>query len=361
MISILDKYIVKQFTQTILFGILAFTVIFVVIDMMENLDDFIDQNVEAELVLEYYIVFIPEIIRLMLPIAVLLSGLFTVGKMSNLSELTAIKSSGVSFYRFMLPFLITAFVISLFSIYFGGFVVPGANKRKVYIEQNHMKKGIVRSGGNIYFQDSKNRIVTISYYDIKREQASRVTIQEFDSTDHTKMLFRIDAQKMVYDSSSTGWIMSKGISRRFEGLKETMIEFESDTLTTLNFSPQDVIKKQTKPEEMTLTELSEYADEKLRTGNDPTRILIEYHSKYAFAFASFIVIFFGLPISANKRKGGIAIQFGISILITFVYLVFMKISQAFGKNGVLDPVITAWLANAIFALAAGVAIFKARK
>ncbi|MCP5064767.1 MAG: LptF/LptG family permease, partial [Ignavibacteriae bacterium] len=72
-----------------------------------------------------------------------------------------------------------------------------------------------------------------------------------------------------------------------------------------------------------------------------------------FAFASFVVVLFGVTISANKRKGGIAIQFGINILLVFVYLVFMKISQAFGKNGVLDPIITAWIANIIF-LSAGI-------
>ena len=73
---------------------------------------------------------------------------------------------------------------------------------------------------------------------------------------------------------------------------------------------------------MTLSELDDYANEQLRTGNDPTRINIEYHSRIAFAFASFIVVLFGVPISANKRKGGLAIQFGISLLVTFIYLVF---------------------------------------
>ena len=108
--------------------------------MMENLDDFIDQNVRGPIILQYYLVFIPEIIRLMLPVAVLLAALFTVGKMSNLNELTAMKSSGMSIYRFILPFLFIGFMIALLSIYFGGYIVPYANKTKVYIEQNYMKK-----------------------------------------------------------------------------------------------------------------------------------------------------------------------------------------------------------------------------
>ncbi|MHB8930865.1 MAG: LptF/LptG family permease, partial [Melioribacteraceae bacterium] len=88
---------------------------------------------------------------------------------------------------------------------------------------------------------------------------------------------------------------------------------------------------------------------------------IEYQSRIAFAFASVIVVLFGLPISANRRRGGLAIQFGINLLITFIYLVFMKVSQAFGKSGVLNPLITAWLANFIFLLAAIYNIKRAQK
>jgi lipopolysaccharide export system permease protein len=360
-IKILDKYLIKQFLQTVLFGLLAFILIFVIIDMMENLDDFIDQNVPYNLIFQYYIVFIPEIIRLMLPVSVLLSCLFTVGKMTNLSELTAMKASGLSMYRFMIPFLITAFFISLFSIYFGGYVVPMANKHKVYIEQTYMKKGLVSAGFNIFFQDTDTRIVTISRFDVANGQANNVSIQNFDQNDITKMDSRIDAVRMKYDSSDHSWILFNGIKRIFNNEVDSTQTFARDTLESLHFSPSDVIKKQRKPEEMSLSELKDYANEQLRTGNDPTRILIEYHSRIAFAFASLVVVLFGLPISAGKRRGGLAIQFGLSILMTFVYLVFMKISQAFGKNGVLQPFLTAWFANFIFLAGALLNIYRVRK
>src|SRR5512140_2538711 len=126
--KILDKYLVRQFLQTIFFGLIAFTLIFIVIDMMENLDDFIDQSVPATIIFHYYLVFAPEIIRLITPVSVLFAALFVAGKSSNLSELTAIKASGVSMFRFMLPFLVASFLISLGSIYFAGYVVPMANK-----------------------------------------------------------------------------------------------------------------------------------------------------------------------------------------------------------------------------------------
>jgi lipopolysaccharide export system permease protein len=315
---------------------------------MEKLGYFIDQEVPTKIIVQYYVVFIPEIIRLMLPVSVLLGTLFTVGKLSNLNELTAIQASGISFVRFSIPFLVTTLIISFAAIYFGGYVVPKANKQRISIERNDLKKGLIYSGSNIYFQDKVNRIVTIDYFNTNDNRANRVSIQEFNTKNLTEMIHRIDARKMIFDSTSQSWVAQKGVERFFLGNKDSVNKFEKLLISDLSFKPEDVIKKQRKPDEMPLDELKEYAKNQLATGNDPTRIEIEYHSRIAFAFASFVVVLFGLTISANKRKGGLAVHFGINVLIVFIYLIFMKISQAFGKNGIMHPILTAWIANLVF-------------
>jgi len=348
-LKIIDRYLIKQFLQTVFFSLLAFILIFLVVDAMENLDDFIDQDVPALQIIHYYIVFTPEIIKLITPVAVLFGALFTAGKASSLSELTAMRASGVSLYRFMAPFVVTAFVISIISLYFGGYVVPMANKTKIYIEQTYLKKGLAFTGNNIYFQDSKTRIVSISYFDSNLNQANRVSIQDFNKNNLTEMTDRIDAQKMEYDSLSNSWIAYNGTKRTFTKDKESEKFFDTLKVSNLHFKPIDLSKKQEKPAEMNLGELSDLIDSQKRAGTNPTVAQIEYHSRFAFAMTSVIIVLFGLPISANKRRSGLAVQVGINILIAFVYLVFMKVSQAFGKNGALDPILTAWFANIIFA------------
>lgn len=357
----IDKYLVKQFLQTTLFGLIAFIFVFVVIDLMEHMDDFIDHNVSTDIVIQYYFVFIPEIIRLMLPVSVLLAGLFITGKMSNLNELTAMKSSGVSIYRYLAPFLITGFFISILAVYFGGYIVPLANKHKIYIEREYMNKNIISSGRKINFQDSETRIITIGYFDAFSQQANDISIHEFDINDPTKMILRIDANRMAYDSTSKEWVLTKVLQREFYADSIYLEKYDTLKLGDLSFGPDDILEKQRRPEELTLKELKLYAEEQKRTGNDPTRIEIEFHSRIAFSFAAFIVVLFGVPLSVNKRRGGLAIQFGISLLITFIYLVFMKIAQAFGKNGVLDPVLTAWSANILFLLLAVGNLIRVRK
>ncbi|MCX6149421.1 MAG: LptF/LptG family permease [Ignavibacteriales bacterium] len=359
--KIIDRYFIKQFLQTIVFGLIAFAIIFVVIDMMENLDDFIDQSVPYQIIFEYYLYFIPEILRLMTPVAVFLACLFTTGKMANQNELTAIRSAGTSIYRIMLPYLATSLVISIFSVYFGGYVVPLANKGKVNIEITYMKKDIPPPGSNIFFQDSNTRIVWISYYDVQNQQANRVSIQEFNKNIPAEMTSRIDVGRMKYDSLKQQWEAFNGTKRIFNGNHESVEKFTHQILKELNFKPMDIKTKQEKPEEMSIPDLKKYYENQARTGNDPTRTLIEYHSRYAFSIASFIVVFIGLPLAASKRRGGLALQFGISLLFTFIYLGFMKISQAFGKNGVLDPLLTAWFANIVFIVFAIINLIKAQK
>lgn len=350
--KILDKYLIKQFLQTILFGIIAFSLLFVIIDVMENLDDFIDQNVPYHIIFHYYLVFLPDMIKLMTPVAVLFGALFTVGKASNLSELTAIKSSGVSYYRFMAPFLITTLLISMLSIYFAGYVVPMANKTKINIEMNHLKRGFVYAGSNLFFQDNRTRIINISYFDESRNQANKISIQDFNKNDLTRMDSRIDAVRMTYDSTSNNWTAYNGIKRVFNDTSQVTINFEKMTINNLNFIPEEILKKQQKPEEMNLTELKRLIASQKQAGNDTTSGLIEYYTRFSFPVASIIVLLFGLTISANKRKGTVAAQIGFNIFATFIYLVFMKVSQAFGKNGALDPFLTAWFANFVFLAAA---------
>ena len=351
--KIIDRYLIKQFLLTIIFGLLAFTLIFVVIDMMENLDDFIDQNVQFSIILNYYLVFIPEIIKLITPVAVLFAALFTAGKAANLSEITAIKASGVSLFRFMLPFLITTLFVCMLSIYFAGYVVPHANTVKVNLERKYLNRGFVFMGSNIFFKDSPTKIVNIAYFDNSQNQAHRVSIQEFDIADPTIMISRVDANKMTYDTTSGNWVVEYGAKRFFSSSKESASYFNQLTLTDLNFHPEDLASKQQKPEEMNLDELKKLINSQMREGTDPKSTLIEYYSRFSFSMASIVVVLFGIPLAATKRRrGGLAVQIGINILVTFVYLVFMKISQAFGKNGALDPMLTAWFANLVFIIAA---------
>lgn len=349
----IDRYVLRQFIVTAFFAVIAFTVIFVVIDMMENLDDFLDRNATGAIIATYYFYFVPEIVKLMVPLAMLLSALFTTGRLSTLNELTALKAGGMSLYRFMTPVIVFSLAVSGVSIYFNGWIVPYANHQKLQIGRAYFQKNIeFVSKNNIFIQDSETRILSIGLFDDYHSAAQRVSVQEFDREDRTRLVRRLDASEMRWNDSDRSWTLMKGIERVFTERGETVRPFPSQTLANLHFSPGDIKKKQQKPDEMNYTDLREFIGNQQRAGQDVSRWLVDFYGKIAFPFSNFIVVLFGIPFSSVKRKAGLGVEFGIAIGICFIYMIFLKISQAFGYNGDLDPLLTAWLANIIF-LAAG--------
>ena len=365
--TLLDRYIIRQFVLTFLFGLIAFLLIFLVVDLMERLDDFIDAKVDTGVILEYYVHFMPEIIKLMTPVAMLLAALFVTGRLSQQNELAAMKSSGMSLYRFLVPFAAVALIVSLLGIYFNGWVVPYANQTKFDIERMYLHQATASSSRfNIYFQEGRTRLVSIGFFDSNAGMASRVSIQDFSDTNLTVLAQRFDAQRMQWispglGSDEPGWVLLNGTIRRFGPGGQALESFARYPVGRLSLGPSDIEKKQRKPDEMDFGELREFIESQRNAGQQVSRWLVDYHSKISFPFASLIVVLFGVPFSSNKRRSGVAIEFGISIAATFVYLAFMKTSQVFGYNGDLNPLFTAWLANLLFLGAGAVNLLRVQK
>ncbi len=360
--KLIDRYIVKQFVVTTLFSLAAVLVVFVVIDAMENLDDFIDRNATAGIIVIYYIYFLPEIIKLIMPVAMLLASLFVTARLSTQNELTALKSSGMSLFRIMIPYIVVGLLVSVASVYFNGWIVPKANKKKFTIEREYLNKNTISgSGANIYIQDSPTRILSIGYYDDYRKVASRVSIQDFSDTNLTILVARADAQTMEWDTTTQRWILQNGTRRWFGPEKERLREITLEATDRLNFDPEDLRKKQEQPDEMEYRTLEQFIENQRRAGQDVSRWLVDFYSKVSFPFASTIVVLFGVPFASVKRRGGIGVQLGISLLICFIYLIFMKISQVFGYNGDIHPLLTAWMANLIFLVGAAYIMIRVPK
>jgi lipopolysaccharide export system permease protein len=336
--------------------------------MMENLDDFIDVNAPLKIIVEYYIAFVPEIIKFMTPMAVLLAALFITGRLSSQNELSAIKSTGTSLYRIMAPFLIVALIISLTSIFFNGWVVPYANQKKIYIERMHLNRSVSASNRyNILFQEGLRRIVSLNYYDPQARCAREVSIQDFDTNDMTILRQRFDALQMQWiqpqgdDAQKGSWVLLNGTTRSFIDTTQTLARFDSLKVGRLALTPTDIEKKQRTPDEMNYTDLREFIENQKRAGQDVARWLVEYHFKLAFPFASIIMVLFGVPFASSRPRTGAALGFGIALAVAFIYLIFMKASQVFGYNGDLNPLLTAWLSNLIFLVAGIVNLFRVQK
>lgn len=355
---LLDRYILRQYMATLLFALAALCVIFLVVNLLENLDDFMDRNTPASIILQYYLNFFPEIIKLLMPVAMLLASLFTVGKLANNNEITAMKSGGMSIYRLMIPLVTLSILVSLGQLYFNGWVVPVANQKKAAIERKYLDRGRqISSLYNLNFRDTPTRNALIQYYDDATRTGNKIAIEEYSSEASPRIVRRIDAPSFRWDSTAREWLVFNATEHIFTG--DAIVAGTLDSVVVpLQTTPEDIIQLQRTTGELTFDELREYIELSRRGGKDVRQEMVDYYGQYALPFANFIVVLFGVPFSSGKRKGGLAIEIGAAIFISFLYLAFTKIGQTVGIAAGMDPVMSAWLANGIFFLAGIINLFR---
>ncbi len=355
----LDRYVMGKFLKALFFGLLTFCTIFVLVDLVEKVDDFLDQDLPLHIIGMYYVFFLPRIFSLMVPVALLLSSLVVVGKLSSTNELTIIKCGGTSLYRFMAPFIIAGLLVSVGMTLFDGWGVPKINALRINLERTYLNRNQVSGGRfNLFFQDTDNRIVSLEYFDTETETARRVSIQQFSADDPTVMIRRIDGATMRWNEAAGDWTLFDGFIRSFASdsavpvnKRERIERFDSLAAGKLILTPSTIIEMQQTPDEMALDTFHDYIQRQQKAGSDVARLQVDFHGKIAFSFASLVVVFFGVPFASVKRRSGVSVQFGVSILICFTYLVGQKLSQVFGYNGAIPPLLAAWLPNALFFLA----------
>lgn len=358
--NLIDRYILRQFIMTLAFAIVALSTIFLVVNLMESLDDFLDNDVSAGIIINYYINYLPEIIKILAPIATLLATLFTIGRLSTLNEIVAMKSGGLSLYRIMIPLSIVALIFSSAHLYFNGWIVPNSSEKKVAIEQEYLKKN--KSGGpiyNLYFRDAPKKNVTIDYYNSDKKVGKDVAVEFYSESFKPRLIRRIEADSLKWDDSNHKWILVNGIERKFDDDSIIVDVFDKRT-ADLNIKHKQIVRLKKSVEEMTLDEFREHISTLKRGGKDVRKQLIQYYGEYAFPFSNFVVILFGVPFASVRKKGGIAVQIGAAMIISFTYLIFIQFSQTIGYIIDVEPWISAWFANIFFLILGIITIFNTK-
>lgn len=181
--KVIDRYLLKQFLSHLFFSLLIFWVIFLVVDIVEHVDLFIDRKAGLFLVFQYYLFYTPYILCLVLPVGMLLSSLFSLGTLAKNNELLAFKSAGISLYRIVFPLLVLSFFISLVSLSFNELVVPFTNLRKDEIRTNQIEKKRKEKGWlfqNVFVQGEDNRIFYLALFDGQKNVGTQVLVQRFE-------------------------------------------------------------------------------------------------------------------------------------------------------------------------------------
>ncbi len=346
----LDWYIIKKFLGTFVFMIALIISIAVVFDINEKIDRFMTNNASLEgIVFDYYLNFIPYYTNLFSPLFVFLAVIYFTSKMANNSEIIAILSNGISFRRLLKPYMISAFVIAIFTFVFGSYIIPPANATRIEFENTFVDPRKRKTGDrDIQFKVGPGTIVYFGNFDLASNTGYNFSMDHFDNIELDS---RLTAQSIHYDSAFH-WTIRNYQIRDFDGINET-ITTGSIKDTTLQIVPNDFIIAATDQQMMTSPQLRSYiTSQKERGMGNIQSFQIEYHSRIAIIFSAFILTIIGASISARKVKGGMGLNIGIGLALSMAYILFMTVSSTFAIKGNMSPSIAAWIPNIIFSIIA---------
>lgn len=342
-----DAYIMKKFLGTFVFAILLLLAIVVMFDINEKLDAMLTAPLK-ETVFKYFLNFLPYFANQFAPLFVFISVIFFTSKLADHSEIIAMMSSGISFKRLMVPYLLSATIIAAFTLVLALYIIPPANVKRIEYTNQWVKNKRVDFGDNIQLQVRPGVMAYMSRYDNTTKRGFRFTMEQFEGN---KLVSRITAQDVHYDSLGR-WTLNDYTLRKFDGLKETLSRgMKIDTL--LNVEPRDFLISKNDQEMLTSPELKDYINkQKARGVANLQQFELEYEKRYAMTAAAFILTVIGLSLSSRKVRGGMGINIGIGLMLSFSYILFMTVTQTFAISGYTSPRLAMWIPNIIYTIIA---------
>lgn len=348
MIRIIDRYIFMQLLGPFFFGFFMFVTVISIDPLMAALQHIVNDNIPAMIVIRWFMNRLPQDMMFTFPMSVLLSTLLVFGRMSKDSETTALKAGGLNFFRLLLPVLVFAMLVTIFSFFFNELIVPESNQRAQKIRRTEIMKLLDPEA-------TENAIMRVGdggFAYARKVFESAGTIE--------RMLIEYYDQGMLQRRLSAG-------SARWNGhhweLQEVIEQFydhgrviSSRPLPRLDMpkvreTPGDFARQSKRPNEMSYTELRDRINTYERTQFvDTTDLRVELALKTALPLASLFFALIGASFGLTHYRSGAFIGFGISIMIIFIYYVLMSLSTAMGKSGYIQPTLSAWLQNIIFAV-----------
>lgn len=348
-LKIIDYYIIKKFLGTFFFALVLIIVIAVVFDFSEKVDDFLEKSAPVKaIIFDYYLNFIPNFAVLFSSLFTFIAVIYFTSKMANNTEIIAILASGVSFRRLVYPYLVSAAIISGFSFFLSNYVTPRANKTKLEFEERYIRNHPYNyDKRNVHKQISPGTYIYMESFSNSTDMGYKFSLEKFESG---KLKSKLMADYIKWDTVKHKWNLQNYYIRNLKGLDETIAKGQTKD-TTINLDPNEFKRRDDFVETMNLTDLNTFIRRLSSQGSDNINtFIIEKQKRLAFPISTFILTMIGLTLSSRKVRGGIGMQLGAGLGLSFSYILFMQFSAQFAISGTLSPFLAAWVPNFIFIL-----------
>ncbi|OPY92416.1 MAG: Lipopolysaccharide export system permease protein LptG [Syntrophaceae bacterium PtaU1.Bin231] len=358
--TVLDRYISREFILTFGFVLLAFLCLYMIVDFFERIRMFLSNSATLGQIVSYHLYTVPGIVAMMIPACVLLAALITFGLLSRNHEIVAMKANGISLYRIALPVMAFAIVACAVNFLLNEFVTPAANRRAEYIKYVEVQKkkewGAFKE--NQIWYKSGNAVYNFKLVSPSENRIQGVTIHHLDAG--FSLVSRIDAREARWTGER--WELRDVLRTTFAGPDFPSIERLPALPVEIAERPEDLQAVQKSADQMGFRELRDYIGKLRREGYDATRYETDLHGKIAFVFVSLILALIGVSFPMrSERSGGIAQGIGIGVVIGFSYWIVFAFMLSLGRSGTLPPLVAAWATNVIFGIAAVMMFRKANQ
>jgi len=370
-IPLMDRWLIKELVGPLLFGIAAFTAVSLSVGVVfELVRRVAESGLPLLAAMQVLLLRLPGFLVLAFPMATLMATLLAYSSLSGNSELTALRSVGVSTTRMVLPALVLSVLMTLLTFMFNDLIVPKANLAATNTLEVALGKALTTESGNNVLYSRFGRIKQLEGESIKQlthlfysrkylqGQMADVTVIDFSRAGQRQML---TAESGRWNDAQGMWEFSNGHIVNLDDASGTTTSARFDRyLYPLSRNPVEVAKIPTDPGAMTVGQArrAERLYEEAGNAKEARRMRVRIQEKFAFPA---ICLVFGLigsslgvrPYNRTSRGQG----FGISVLLIFGYYLMSFIFSSLGISGTLVPMLAAW-SPVMIGLAAGLYLLR---
>ncbi|WP_084158193.1 LptF/LptG family permease [Gaetbulibacter saemankumensis] len=349
--KILDWYILKRYLFTFFMMLLLFIPIGITVHLAEKIGKILENEVPLSEVLLYFLDFTIYFAHLLFPLFLFLSVIWFTSKLANNTEIVAFLSSGVSFTRFLRPYLIGATIVAFLAIILGLYLAPKASEGFNNFSYKYLKKGRKAfENTDVYRQINDTDIIYVSSFDVKNKKGRDFTLEHFEANE---LKYKISANNIQYIEDDSIYRLTNYV-KRFIGPNEDELEIiKARKDTVFDFEVDDLIPVIYAAETKMYGDLKQFIEkEEARGSSNVGRFKLVLYRKWSLPVSVFILTIIAVAVSSIKRRGGMGVNLAVGICIAMVFVFFDKIFGVMAEQSDFPPIIAVWFPNLIFGILA---------
>jgi lipopolysaccharide export system permease protein len=357
-VLLLYRYIFRECLKVLGLCLVVFIGIYVVVDLFEKLSRFLEAQVGAGVIIRYYIFRLPKIFTEVLPVAVLLACVLSLGNLARNNEVLAMKMGHIGALRIAMPCIVAGLAASALAWVTVEHIAPPASERAINIERTQVRRlpaHRITRDSDIWYRAQDDRFVHISLIETQSGVIRGMSVFEFSP--NFELLRRIDAREAAFGPDD--WTVRDGYQVELSKNPIRITPFKQMALT-LKERPEEFARVARSPEEMSYAQLRQYIDRLVKSGVTATRYMVDLHAKVATALVSLIMAILGVSFGLRTSRSGVMIWVGMCIPMGFLYYMLLVLGFSLGRGGAVPPLVAAWIPNLVFGVAGVVSLWRLR-